>query len=449
MARRRLNLRSPALVAWVATVLIVLSVGSVMWLKVLPECWRDNPTWSAGQCVDDFVRRGGPFAPPRPPAPKPVVPPTPQLTLTWMDNSGGDGGFRIERKTGAAGTYAMLAEVPPGTTSYVDATVASGTTYCYRVKAFNEIGESSFSNENCGSAASGFGLAVNVSGSGTVTSSPAGISCAPTCSGSFTPGTLVTLAASPAAGSQFTGWSGGGCSGTAPCSLTGSGPVSITATFGAAAGPPPPPPPSPPPPPPPPATYSLTVTRSGQGTVVSSPAGISCGADCAESYTGGTPVTLSALPGSGWTFSGWTGGGCSGTAPCTVTVAAASTVTATFATAAAPPPPPAPPPPGAPPAPPAPPGAPAAPPAPATYALNVSRSGQGRVMSQPGGINCGSDCSESYPSGTRITLSADPSDGWKFTGWSGSGCSGTAACTVTLSAARSVSANFARDRVKR
>src|SRR5439155_65795 len=60
-------------------------------------------------------------------------------------------------------------------------------------------------------------LALTVSktgtGSGTVTSSPAGISCGTTCSASFTSGTMVTLTAAPAAGSTFTGWSGGGCAG--------------------------------------------------------------------------------------------------------------------------------------------------------------------------------------------------------------------------------------------
>ena len=52
------------------------------------------------------------------------------------------------------------------------------------------------------------------SGSGTVTSSPRGIDCHSACSASFGEGTVVTLTATPAAGSTFTGWSGAGCSGT-------------------------------------------------------------------------------------------------------------------------------------------------------------------------------------------------------------------------------------------
>src|SRR5207244_8266207 len=53
-------------------------------------------------------------------------------------------------------------------------------------------------------------------GSGTVTSTPAGITWGTSCSGSYASGTAVTLTATPAAGSTFTGWSGGGCSGTGP-----------------------------------------------------------------------------------------------------------------------------------------------------------------------------------------------------------------------------------------
>src|SRR5262249_55089437 len=55
-----------------------------------------------------------------------------QLQLSWIDNSGGEGSFRIERKTGTNGTYTQLALEGPGVTTYVDSTVADGTTYCYR-----------------------------------------------------------------------------------------------------------------------------------------------------------------------------------------------------------------------------------------------------------------------------------------------------------------------------
>jgi hypothetical protein len=47
-------------------------------------------------------------------------------------------------------------------------------------------------------------------GTGSVSSSPAGITCGGTCASSFDYGTVVTLTATPDAGSVFTGWSGGG-----------------------------------------------------------------------------------------------------------------------------------------------------------------------------------------------------------------------------------------------
>lgn len=82
------------------------------------------------------------------------------------------------------------------------------------------------------------------------------------------------------------------------------------------------------------AQFTLTTTKSGtgSGTVASSPPGISCGNDCSEKYNSGTQVTLTATANSGSTFSGWSGGGCSGTGTCSVTLTADTTVTAGFAT---------------------------------------------------------------------------------------------------------------------
>ena len=68
------------------------------------------------------------------------------------------------------------------------------------------------------------------SGSGTVTINPPGISCDGDCSQSYTDGTEVTLTATPAAGSSFSGWSGA-CSGEGPCTVTMSGSRSVAAAF--------------------------------------------------------------------------------------------------------------------------------------------------------------------------------------------------------------------------
>ena len=111
-------------------------------------------------------------------------------------------------------------------------------------------------------------------GSGTVTSSPAGISCGADCSEPYNSGTVVTLSQAATAGSTFTGWSGA-CTGTGACQVTMSAAKSVTATFG-----------------PDPNTLTVTKAGTGSGTVTSSPAGISCGADCSQPYNPGTVVTL-------------------------------------------------------------------------------------------------------------------------------------------------------------
>jgi phospholipase C len=148
-------------------------------------------------------------------------------------------------------------------------------------------------------------------GAGTITSSPAGISCGTTCLGTFPAGTVVTLTEAPGSTSTFGAWAGG-CSGTGACSVTMNANTAVSATFSAA-------------------TYQLTVQGSGTGggTITSSPAGINCGTTCQFSFPAGTVVTLTDAPGSTSTFGGWTGG-CTGTGACSVTMNANTSVSATF-----------------------------------------------------------------------------------------------------------------------
>jgi len=77
-------------------------------------------------------------------------------------------------------------------------------------------------------------------------------------------------------------------------------------------------------------TFDVAKTGSGTGTVASTPAGIDCGADCSETYLKGTAVTLSATADADSDFAGWSGGGCSGTGDCAVTMNTDMGVTATF-----------------------------------------------------------------------------------------------------------------------
>lgn len=153
-------------------------------------------------------------------------------------------------------------------------------------------------------------LTVSVTGSGTVRSSPSGINCGSTCNAGFTSGTQVTLTPTPAHGWQFASWSGA-CSGSGSCVVTMNAAASVTATFTKL-------------------SYTLSVFVSGDGTVTSSPGSINCPSTCSATFLFGTPVTVSATPGGGATFAGWSGG-CSGAnTSCTVTMNSPESVAATF-----------------------------------------------------------------------------------------------------------------------
>ena len=162
-------------------------------------------------------------------------------------------------------------------------------------------------------------------------------------------------------------------------------------------------------------TYALSVAKAGNGTgtVTSSPGGINCGSDCTENYSANTIVTLTAAPTTGHSFGGWSGA-CSGSSSsCTVTLNAARSVTATFTQ-----------------------------PPQATLHIAKVGSGSGTVARAGGALNCGVICTEALTIGSTITLSATPSGGSNFVGWSGGVCSGTGVCAFTLNATDTVTAIF-------
>jgi len=316
-------------------------------------------------------------------------------------------------------------------------------------------------SQQCNTSACEYDLNIGLAGTGTgkVTSTPAGIDCGADCDESFTSGAQVTLNAEPGAGSTFSGWSGGGCSGTGACVATMDASKTVTATFAGDGSV---------------STWqsadvpkdlqdNATVTSTLPVTatelisdvdVVVNLTHTFCGdldifliapnatrielssgnGSDGDNYTdttfddeAATPVTDGSSPFSGayrpegmlailnglsadgtWTLEihdsasgdtgqlvSWslllkTGSGVSGY----------------------------------------------------TLVLNLSGTGTGSVVSSPPGIDCGTDCNKLFGSGSQVTLSAFPGTGSIFTGWSGGGCSGTGDCVFTMDAPKSVTADF-------
>jgi hypothetical protein len=239
-------------------------------------------------------------------------------------------------------------------------------------------------------------LTVTVEGdaNGTVTSSPAGIDCGTDCTETYTSVTGVTLTAHPEGSAAFAGWSGA-CTGSAlTCTLTMDRSRSVTATF---------------------TNKPVLIVKAdgnGQGTVMSTPAGINCGTDCNEPYNQGTSVKLTAAPDSTSTFGGWSGCTVTGPLTCTVTMDASQTVTATFDVQNV------------------------------TRTLSVTVTGSGNVTSAPGQINCtdGSAgvCQDTFNDGITVTLTATNTVIW------GGDCATELddTCELTMNADRSASATF-------
>lgn len=157
---------------------------------------------------------------------------------------------------------------------------------------------------------------------------------------------------------------------------------------------------------------TLTMPTANLGTVTSLPSGLNCTSSCSAAFYADVEIELTATPTFSAVFLGWSGA-CSGSGTCRVTMNGAKNVTATFV------------------------------PKSQAVALNVLKAGTGAgtVTSSPVGINCGSTCTANFAAGTQVTLAAQASAGSTFVGWSGA-CSVTGSCTVTLDAAKSVTATF-------
>lgn len=236
------------------------------------------------------------------------------------------------------------------------------------------------------------------------------IDCGPVCTSDwadYVGGSSVTLSETADSGTAFMGWTGSCVGADDHCTLTVGPGAAVTAKFLP--------------------ILSVVKAGAGKGTVTAVPDGVGssdiyCGTACTSDsavYADTAAVTVNAVADAGNIFTGWSGA-CSGEVPCIVTMDAPKTVWAYFKP---------------------------------LHRLSLTKTGTGRgtVTESPplkgvnSDINCGTGCSfdtADYREGDEVTLVASPNPGNTFTGWSG-GCSGTGlTCTVTMDAAKSVTANF-------
>jgi hypothetical protein len=322
---------------------------------------------------------------------------TPPVTLT-VNRGGNARGTVISTPAGIYCGVACSTTFTQGTAVTLTATPDAGAGFSGWGGACTGKGACTFTpsaDQTVTASFDSYQLTVTQSGSGRVTSSVAGIDCGTDCGEWYPIGTSLTLTATPLPGFVFIRW-GGACSGNGPCTLALGSDQTASATFGA--------------------TVTVVPTGDGGGTVTSSPQGISCGTTCNLAVTEHTWLWLyQGAPSVGSTFGGWEGAGCSGLGDCRIWIDGPKTVNARYNLA--------------------------------SYTLTVTKSGagSGSVTANPAGISCGTDCTQSYPAQTTVSLTATPFPGSLFGGWSGAcyyyNTTGNT-CTVTMAAAGTIGASF-------
>jgi formylglycine-generating enzyme required for sulfatase activity len=216
--------------------------------------------------------------------------------------------------------------------------------------------------------------------------------CPGSCTGTVAHGGAVRLRAEPEAGWRLAAWTGACADASAECRLVLTSSAAAGVRFERVRH-----------------RVRLRAAGDGRGRLVSSPAGLDCGAVCEAEFDALVPVTVTATPALGSRFQGWDGA-CSGDGACVLPLDAPAELTARFALE------------------------------PVRLVVTATGSGAGTVVSTPAGIDCGTACSLVLPYGSVVGLVATASASSRFLGWAGD-C-GADPCSVVLDAERRVSARF-------
>ena len=212
-----------------------------------------------------------------------------------------------------------------------------------------------------------YSLTITNDGSGSVTKNPN--------QATYTYGQVVTLTAIPTTGWSFSSWTGDLTGSQNPKTITMDGNKAVTAHFTAN-------------------QYSLTITIDGSGSVTKNPN--------QATYTYGQVVTLTAVPGTGWAFSSWSGNLTGSTNPASITMNGNKSVTAHFTAN--------------------------------QYSLTITNDGSGSVTKNPD--------QATYTYGQIVTLTAVPITGWSFSSWTGDITGSQNPKTITMNANKAVTAHF-------
>ena len=167
--------------------------------------------------------------------------------------------------------------------------------------------------------------------------------------------------------------------------------------------------------------FDLSINVTGGGSINVSEQSDSCGSQCTYSFSKNSIVTVTPTNTVDFSFKNWIGA-CSGSESCVVTMSSNLVVEAVFEQV------------------------------PVTeFSLTLEVSANGVVTSSPTGINCGNgatQCSANFNQDTSVSLTQLANTGFIFSSWTGA-CSGTATCSVNMTQAQNVTANFIEESVEK